>query len=81
MSEEMRRIDEHINADETDDAPPGDWETPPDGADCDGFGGIGPALPPEAEQRIAREQAPGATAVETDPETEAADDEDGEKPA
>ena len=36
LNEEMRRIDSHTRID--DDLPPPDWTTPPDGADCDGFG-------------------------------------------
>ena len=41
MNEEMRRVSSHVSIDEGDEVPP-DWTSPPDGADCDGFGRIDP---------------------------------------
>ena len=55
VSDEMRRIDV---SDQTIDEPPPAWEPPPDGADCDGFGG---PKPPQEEN-----EEPAATETEPD---------------
>lgn len=49
LNEEMSRIEAHTRTD--DDLPPQDWTTPPDGADCDGFG----RFTPEQEETPDRE--------------------------
>lgn len=81
MSEEMRRIDNHLREDE----PPPDWSSPPDGADCDGFGNIEPGPPDEEADRVAREAEVGGAQEETgeteDPVEPVEKADAGEKPS
>ena len=83
MSEEMRRIDNHLRED-ADDAPPTEWAAPPDGADCDGFGNIEPEAANENEEIEADRDARRAEVGETQDEpveTPAAEADAGEKDA
>ena len=72
MSEEMRRIETDTSLEDEDVVPP-DWTTPPDGADCDGFGRIDPAgeETPDAAREQEAVEDPVEESAEEQPEKKA----------
>ena len=81
MSEELRRIDSHLqDAPSDDQQPPPDWTPPPDGADCDGFGNIADQPPDGAQPRDDRDEAARREAEGESPTAETPVSPDPESP-